>query len=149
MAIYDAHFERGQRAHLEAVRRGMASAEPGLAALAAGLEASCRWGLEHPATIQLMFWRPVPAFEPTPEAMAPSLEMVELERGALADAVAAGQLGPGADSEEALWLTSVMVSGVMGQTLANEPSLPWGEGRFSSLLPTLLGTLSAIYPPKS
>jgi hypothetical protein len=80
--------------------------------------------------------------------MAPSIEMVQLERAALADAVAAGQLGPGADSDEALWLTSVMVSGVMGQTIANEPDLPWGAGRFSPLLPRLLGTLSAVYPPK-
>ncbi len=148
MAIYDAHFERGQRVHLEAVRAAMGAAAPGLDALGAGLEASCRWCLAHPATAQLMFWRPVPAFEPTPEAMAPSIEMVGLERRALADAVAAGQLGPGADSDEALWLTSIMVSGVMGQTLANEPSLPWGAGRFSPLLPKLIGTLTALYPPK-
>jgi AcrR family transcriptional regulator len=148
MAIYDAHFARAQRAHLEVIRTASAAAEPGLAALTACLEASCRYCLAHPATAQLMFWRPVPAFEPTPDAMAPSIEMAQLERKALADAVAAGQLGPDADSDEALWLTSVMVSGVMGQTLANEPDLPWGEGRFSPLLPKLLETLTALYPPK-
>jgi hypothetical protein len=80
--------------------------------------------------------------------MAPSVEMVRLQRQALADAAAAGQLGPGADSDEALWLTSVLVSGVLGQAMANEPGLPWGEGRFSPLLPKLLGTLAALYPPK-
>lgn len=149
MAIYDAHFARGQQLHLDVIRTAMRDAEPGLAALAACLEASCRWCLDHPATAQLMFWRPVPAFEPSPEAMAPSIDMVRLERDALADAVKAGQLGPGADSDEGIWLVSVMVSGVMGQTLANEPDVPWGEGRFSPLLPTLLGTLSSIYPPKS
>jgi hypothetical protein len=81
--------------------------------------------------------------------MEPSVEMVRLQRQALADAVAARQLGPGADSEEALWVTSVLVSGVIGQALANEPGLPWGEGRFSPLLPKLLGTLAALYPPKT
>lgn len=148
MTIYDALFERGQQANLDAIRAGMAQAEPGLDALAAGLEACGRWALDHPALAQLLFWRPVPSFEPTPEAMAPSVEMVRLERQALADAAAAGQLGPGADSDEALWLTSVLVSGVLGQAMANEPGTPWGEDRFSPLLPKLLGTLAALYPPE-
>ena len=148
MGIYDALFERGQRTHLEIMRTAMERAEPGLDALAAGLEASGRWALAHPATAQLLFWRPVPSFEPTPGAMAPSVEMVGLQRQALADAVAAKQLGSGADSDEALFVTSVLVSGVIGQAMANEPGLPWGEGRFSPLLPKLLGSLATLYPSK-
>jgi len=148
LAIYDALFERGQRAHLDSVRTAMAQAEPGLDALAAGLEASGRWLLAHPATGQLLFWRPVPRFQPTTEAMAPSVEMVQLQRQALADAAPTGQLGAGADSDEALWVTSIFISGVIGQAMANEPGVPWGEGRFSPLLPKLLGTLAALYPPK-
>ena len=148
IGIYDALFERGQRTNLEVMRTAMERAEPGLDALAAGLDASCRWTLAHPALAQLLFWRPVPRFEPTPEAMAPSVEMVRLQRQALADAAAAGQLGAGADSDEALYVTSVFVSGVIGQAIANEPGLPWGEGRFSPLLPKLLSTLTAIYPPR-
>jgi AcrR family transcriptional regulator len=148
MGIYDALFERGQRANLEIMRTAMERAEPGLDALAAGLEASGRWALANPATAQLLFWRPVPSFEPTSGAMAPSVDMVRLQRQALADAVAAKQLGPGADSDEALYVTSVLVSGVIGQAMANEPGLPWGEGRFSPLLPKLLGTLAVLYPPK-
>ena len=37
---------------------------------------------------------PSPASSPSPEAIAPSVEMVRLQRQALADAVAAGELGP-------------------------------------------------------
>jgi AcrR family transcriptional regulator len=148
MGIYDALFERGQRDNLDLIRAAMEGAQPGLDALAAGLEASGRWALAHPATAQLLFWRPVPSFEPSAEAMAPSVEMVRLQRHALADAVAARQLGPGADSDEALYVTSVFVSGVIGQAMANEPGLSWGEGRFSPLLPKLLGVLVALYPPK-
>jgi len=94
MGIYDALFERGQRDHLEAMRAAMEGAAPGLDALAAGLEASGRWAVTHPATAQLLFWRPVPSFEPSPEAMAPSFEMVRIQRQALADAAAGNQLGP-------------------------------------------------------
>ena len=148
MGIYGALFERGQQANLEVMRAAMEGAEPGLDALAAGLDASGRWALDHSATAQLLFWRPIPSFEPTPEAMAPSIEMVRLQRQALADAVAAKQLGAGADSDEALYVTSVFVSGVLGQAMANEPGVPWGEGRFSPLLPRLLALLVDLYPPK-
>ena len=148
MAVYDALFQRGQTAHLETLSRAMDTAGAGLTALQAGLEASGRWCIANKPIAQLMFWRPVPSFEPTPGAMAPSVEMVRLQRQALADAVAAKQLGPGADSDEALFVTSVLVSGVIGQAMANEPGLPWGEGRFSPLLPKLLGSLATLYPSK-
>jgi len=148
MGIYDALFERGQQDNLDLMRAAMEGVEPGLKALAAGLEASGRWALAHPASAQLLFWRPVPSFEPSAAAMAPSVEMVGLQRQALADAAAANQLGAGADSDEALFVTSVFVSGVIGQAMANEPGVSWGEGRFSPLLPKLLGLLAALYPPK-
>jgi len=121
-AVYDALFQRGMAAHLEVQRQAMAAADqPGLPALTAGLEASGRWALDNQALAQLMFWRPVPSFEPSPEAMAPSEEMVALQKQAIADAVAAGQLGeealvdgafiaaipplPGRDAERASWRT--------------------------------------------
>ncbi len=126
----------------------MEGVEPGLDALSAGLEANCRWCLAKPALAQLMFWRPVPSFEPTPEAMAPSLEMVRRQRQALADAAAAGELSPGADSDEALFLVSIFVSGLIGQALANEPGVPWGEGRFSPQFPKLRLVLTALYAPE-
>ncbi len=147
MAVYDALFRRGNLANLEVIRAAMAHAEPGLDALTAAVEASGRWCLANPPLAQLMFWRPVPSFEPAAESMAPSVEMVGLQRQALADAVAAGQLGPGADSEEALWVVSIFISGIVGQAMANEPGLPWGKGRFTPLLPKLVGALVALYPP--
>ena len=148
MAIYDALFERGQRTNFEVMRDAMEHTEPGLEALAAGLDAACRWCSDHAAIAQLLFWRPVPSFEPTDRAMEPSVAMVQIQRDALAHAAATGQLGPGADSDEAIYLVSVFVAGVLGQAIANEPGLPWGEGRFSPLLPKLLDTLTALYPPK-
>lgn len=149
MAIYDALFRRGQTAHLEALRAAMETAAPGLDALSAGLEASGRWCVENGSVAQLLFWRPVPNFEPTAESMAPSVEMVRLQRQALADAAADEQLGRGADSDEALYFVSILLSGLIGQAIANEPKLPWGEGRFTPLFPKLIDALAALYPPTS
>lgn len=145
-AVYDALFQRGMAAHLEVQRQAMAAADqPGLPALTAGLEASGRWALDNQALAQLMFWRPVPSFEPSPEAMAPSEEMVALQKQAIADAVAAGQLG-----EEALvdgaFIAAILIKGLMTQAMANEPHLAWGEGRFSPTFPRLMRLLPALYP---
>jgi AcrR family transcriptional regulator len=147
MAIYDALFLEGQRENLEEMRAGMRGAEPGLDALVAGLEASGRWALSNRAVAELLFWRPVPSFRPSPEAFAVGTEMVELQRGALADAVAKGQLGPAANEEGAIYLVSTLIVGVLSQAIANEPDLPWGEGRFTPMFPTLMRLLPAAFPP--
>jgi AcrR family transcriptional regulator len=148
MAIYDALFLEGQQEHLAVLREAMDGAPAGLGALTRGLEASGRWLLAHRAKAQLLFWRPVPSFEPSPEAFAPSQEMVAIQRAALADAVALGQLGPGGDTEEALHVVSILITGVLSQAMANEPGVAWGEGRFTPLFPTLMGLLVAAYPPE-
>src|SRR6476660_495377 len=80
MAVYDALFLRGQLRHLATMRDAMGGAEPGLPALVTGLEASARWLLANRAVAQLLFWRPVPSFAPSPEAFTPSVEMVALQR---------------------------------------------------------------------
>ncbi len=149
MAIYDELFLRGQSVHLEVMRNSMATADPGLDALVAGLEASGRWLLANRAVAELLFWRPVPKFEPSPRAMAISQEMIAIQRTALVDASKAGQLGPGADSDEAIYLTSTLIIGVLSQAFANEPDLEWGTGRFTPLFPMLMRLLVAVYPPPS
>jgi AcrR family transcriptional regulator len=146
MAIYDAIFQRGQIDNLAELRRGMAGAEPGLPALIAGLEASGRWLLANRAVAELLFWRPVPSFRPSEEAFAPSVEMVELQRGAMADAVAAGQLGPSANDEDAIYVVSTLIVGVLSQAIANEPDLSWGEGRFTPTFARLMRLLPAAFP---
>jgi AcrR family transcriptional regulator len=149
MAIYDALFLEGQRENLEVMRNGMQGVEPGLNALIAALDASGQWGLDNRALAELLFWRPVPSFTPSPEAFAVSMEMVELQRGALAVAVAKGELGPGANDESAIYLVSTLIAGALGQAIANEPELAWGEGRFSSWFPTLMRLLPAAFPPEA
>ena len=90
----------------------------------------------------------MPSFEPTAESMEPSQEMVALQRAALADAVRAGELGPDAASHDAGYVVSTVITGVLSQAFANEPGLPWGEGRFTPVFPKLMGLLPALYPPR-
>jgi AcrR family transcriptional regulator len=145
-AVYDALFERAASANLEVLRQAMTRGKPGLDSLTTGLEASGRWVLHNQALAQLLFWRPVPNFEPSPEAFAPSEEIANIQRHAIADAVAAGQLGPEA-LEDAGFMVSILIKGVLTQAMANEPHLEWGEGRYTPIFPRLMKLLPAAYPP--
>ena len=64
----------------------------------------------------------------------------------MAEAVFAGQLGPEADSEEAVYFVSTLIVGVLSQAMANEPDLEWGKGRFTSTFPKLMMLFAAAYP---
>jgi AcrR family transcriptional regulator len=87
-ALHDALFRRGHERHLEAMRQAAAKAEPGIPALNAALDASGRWALANGALAQLMFWRPVPGFSPSPEAFAPSAGVDGVVVGVQPDVVA-------------------------------------------------------------
>lgn len=147
MAVYDALYLRGALEHLAVLKEGMGRAQPGLESLICGLEASGQWALEHRALAELLFWRPVPSFRPSKDAFAVSEEMVEIQREALVAAADAGELGPGAKSEEAIYLVSALIVGVLSQAIANEPDVAWGEGRFTPQFGRLMRLLPAAFPP--
>lgn len=149
LAVYDALFHRGAREALAVFRAAVAGAEPGWAALTAGLRAVMRLGLDHQVIAQLLNWRPVPGFEPSADAFAPSIELVGEVRRLLAAAAGRGELGPGAASEEGAALLSVLVAGVMSQQLANQPGAAWDEGRFTRLAPRVLELFRSAYPPET
>jgi AcrR family transcriptional regulator len=147
LALYDALFQRGAGESLAVFRAAAAQAEPGWAALLAGIQAVTRLALDHQVVAQLLTWRPVPGFVPSPEAFAPSIEFVEEVRRLLQVAVDRGQLHPDAASEEGVALLSVLATGVTSQQLANQPSATWEQGRFTRLTPRVLELFRCAYPP--
>ena len=40
---------------------------------------------------------------------------------------------------------STIIVGVLSQAIANEPDLPWGEGRFTPMFATLMRLLPAAF----
>jgi AcrR family transcriptional regulator len=147
LALYDELFKRGAREALAAFRAAVARAEPGWAALTAGIEAIMHLGLDQQVAGQLLNWRPVPGFEPSAEAYAPAIELVEEIRRVLQAAADRGELHPAAASEEGQALLSVLTAGVMSQQLANQPQASWDQGRFTRLTPRVLQLFQSAYPP--
>lgn len=146
--VYDELFRRGSLTALDTLREAATSAEAGLPALRAAVTASVRLAVARPVAAQLLVWRPVPGFEPSPEAYAPQLEYVDTVRGMLRDAVELGQLHPDAASERGVALLSVLVSGVIGQQLANEPDAQPEEGRFVALVDEVLDMFIEHFAPR-
>lgn len=149
MAIYDALFERGMREAVEVLEphRAGLSEDPRRAILA-GQQATVAWAMSNPVLAQLLYWRPVPGFEPTPQAFEPALQQLEILRTALRAAVDAGQLSPAAAGEEGIALYTALMSGVISQQLANEPSAHVDQGRFTRLTRTAVDMFFHFYAPQ-
>lgn len=147
MAIYDALFQRGAELVLAAQREAVAAASED-DALEHGTTAFCRWCLEHPVYSQLLFWRTIPGFEPSPQAFAPALEAQAELRRQLRTEVDTGRLHPDAASEEAIALYTSLTAGLLSQQIANEPDASFEDGRFIRLLPVVLEMFYQRYAPQ-
>jgi AcrR family transcriptional regulator len=149
-ATYDALFGEGARrvraAWLEA-EVGLEGVDP-LTRLRAMQEAFCRWCIENPVLSQLLFWRTVPGFEPSPESFAPAAELLDDMRSRLQAAVDARQLASEAAGDDGVAIFTSLVAGVVSQQFANEPDAAYEQGRFIRLYPTVLDMFIAWYTPK-
>lgn len=132
-AMYDQLFARGLRGYTDAVTAAVASQPRGVARIRAAMRAGVAWSVEHPALAQLLYWRPVPGFTPSPAVFADSVDQMHSAREELAEAVRLGELSASADSDDAVRMLTVVISGLITQQMANEPGVPFAEGRFSQL----------------
>jgi AcrR family transcriptional regulator len=146
LAIFDAVFRRGQEEHLAAIRAAVDASEPGLPALHAAIDASARFAHDNQVLAQLLIWRPAPGFEASPDAMAPSVEMVELMRSITREAVARNEIGAGAATDTGMALLSIVASGLVSQHLANEPDSSFEDGIFTSLVPDAVAMFVTAFP---
>lgn len=146
-AVYDALFRRGQLENLEAVEQAVASADRGIPAVGAALEATARWAFANPVLAQLLFWRPVPRYEPSGEALEPGRRIESILRRELAWAVQHGELTRAAVSAEGMTLLSAMHFGVISQHLANEPQTDWAHSRFARVHRRVMELFVQAYPP--
>lgn len=137
-ALYDALFARGLRESSAAAHQALDERPPGVERVRAGCRAMVRWAVENPALAQLLFWRPVPGFAPSPEVFQASRSDMEVLRGELRTAVRLGELSPAADSDDAVRILTVAMSGLLSQQMANQPTAPFEHGDFTRLTDEVL-----------
>ena len=148
-AVYDAIFARGwQQIHQAMLQVPEPSRGDGLVAfLRASAEAFVRWSLEHPVHSQLMIWRPVPGYEPSPASFEPAVVVLELARRRMVALQELGLLRADVDVEELVGAWTSLISGVITRQLANAPHEGFEDGSFTQVLPALVAMYSAHYAP--
>ncbi len=144
-AIYDALFARGLAAEQAAVTAAVEFLPRGVARIREGGTAVVRWAVENPALAQLLHWRPVPGFEPSPATFTASRDDMAYLRAEFAEAVRLGELAARGDSDEAVRLYTVLLSGLISQQLANQPGVPFDQGDFSRLTGTAIDHFLSAY----
>ena len=147
-ALYDAIFARGWAALgtvMEPILDGVDSDVR--AYLRRNAEAFVRWSVEHPAYSQQLSGRPVPGYEPSPEAYEPAVRLMERGRTALAALRDRGALRADADVDELVRVWTMVISGVVSQQLANAPTERFEDGRFTTLLPQMVEMYLRFYTP--
>lgn len=147
-ALYDALFARALADEIAAVWAEAARQEPGVDRLRAAGRANVRWCIQNPALAQLLHWRPVPGFEPSPETFALSVDDMAKVRAEFGEAARRRQLTRAADSDEAVRLYTVVLSGVITQQLANEPHASFDDGVFTRLTDNAVDMFIDRYSPR-
>jgi AcrR family transcriptional regulator len=147
-ALYDALFARGAREVL-ATMEALTSSLPTDASLEQRLQAVgtafVRWSIEHPAYSQLLFWRPVPGFNPSPEAFEPATHLLEATQQQFAQMQSSGLLRADVPVEVMLRDWIILVAGVVSQQLSNLPHESFDGGTYTAALPNLVAMFVRHY----
>ncbi len=117
------------------------------AMLEEAMDVSVGWALDHPAEAQLMFWRPIAHWQPSPSAYEPAEQVMALTAGSLAGAQRLGLLDPHVDLEELVNTWLALIVGVISQQLSNEPGVPLADGRTSRHRGALVRMYADHYSP--
>lgn len=143
-ALYDEIFRRGW-VEIGELIGDLLPLEDLRAQLAESFRLLVVWSAEHPAQAQLMFWRPVPSWEPSPEAFEPALVTMGLFMDGLTRANDRGDLRTDVPLEEQAQVWSALVTGVISQQLSNEPGISLEEGRVSRYLDSFVDMFINFY----
>ena len=146
--VYDALFARGNARLSAYVDDAVEDAAPGLDRLLEATRAIVRWSMLNRGLAPLLFWRPIPGFEPSPASYSLAQRLVERSRDDLATAARTGELAPEADSDEVFRLFTSLSAGLCSQQLANEPDATYESGLFTSLTDRALDMFVQQHAPR-
>jgi AcrR family transcriptional regulator len=131
--VYDALFARGNARLASYVDDAVSDLDSGLDRLLEATRAIVRWSMLHRGLAPLLFWRPIPGFEPSPASYGLAQDLVQRSRADLATAARMGELAPHADTDEVFRLFTSLSAGLCSQQMANEPHATYESGLYTSL----------------
>lgn len=147
-AIYDALFARGAQELLDTMQEathGFTASDDLAETLLDSGTAMLRWCVASPAYSQLLFWRPVPGFVPSPEAYAPAVEFFASSQRAFTDLQEKGLVRADVPVDQILRDWTIVIAGITSQQLSNAPDDSFEDGRFTSALPDIVAMFCRTY----
>jgi hypothetical protein len=135
------------RRHLELVQAAVTARPTGLERLRAIAETTVRFGADHQALAQLLFFPAVPGFEPSPQAYRPSLEVQRMVTETVAAAVAEGDLHPAAATGNGLALFIAVTAGVGSLQRGNDQYATAENARYVPLIAPALDMFVDYFSP--
>jgi AcrR family transcriptional regulator len=148
-AIYDALFQRGWElllADITAYDEAAPAKRRQLSTELTGFgERFAKWAVEHAAFAQLLFWRPVPGFQPSEDAYEPAVRFFALAVDRFEGLRRQGLVAGNVDTERMLRQWTILISGVITQQLANGPDESFDRGRFTTQIPELAEMFAGHY----
>ena len=148
-ALYDALFARGAEQVLAAMQEQWelldGSEKPLDEQLLQAARTFVEWCVAHPSYTQLLFWRPIPRFSPTPEAYAPAVRMLGLATTWMEQLQARGLIRADAVVADVVRDWTVVTTGVITRQLANAPDEDPTHGSFHAALPGLTAMFARHY----
>lgn len=146
MEIYDTLFRIGINMYDAHLQEALKKTKDPHDEIRIVIESYLSFALANPELYQLCFERPVPGFIPSKESLDLSFGILEKSY------THAAHLKKGLDTKlTAKQLVNLIIASAHGLTamhLANEPQLPIGQGRFSSLIPVFLKIFEIALPTK-
>lgn len=146
MDIYDALFRLGFSLWSDYITKASKEATGFQDEIRNVLEGYMSFALENPELYQLCFERPVPGFVPSQESLELSFGILDYSYQRVEQYK--NELDTDLSNEQIVNLVIAVSHGLTAMHLANEPNLPVGQGRFGSLIPTLLKILETAIPAK-
>ncbi|AEG51377.1 regulatory protein TetR [Sphingobium chlorophenolicum L-1] len=146
MAVYDALYRRAENEVLHEVESAVASAEPGMAAIRDAMLAVDRWATANPEMAQLLIGRPIPGYIPAPDALDPSIRILEIFRFTLDQAVVRKQLDPGASGTRHVLMLAALMTGASTLRMLHADEPPC-QADIEGLIPDLVGMFFKAFSP--
>lgn len=152
-ALFDELFQRGWNAAYDAYAAHTAQTGPLQAdtdIVERGLDLLgfyINWAMTHASLTVLLISRPIPDWEPSPEAYAASLRFFQLLVDEVHGWLDLGLVRQETDPDELIQNITSISAGIISRQLGNEPGVPFAEGRASRHLPALFTAYLRSYLP--
>jgi AcrR family transcriptional regulator len=144
--IYDILFRLGFTQYDEHIKELMKASTGLHDELRINIEGYMTFALENPELYQLCFEHPVPGFVPSKESLQLSFGI--LNRSYQRAERFKKELDTKLTSQQIVDTIIAISHGLTAMHISNEPQLPFGQGRFGSLIPVVLSILEKAMPIK-